>query len=320
MDWLVEQDVVIVISCIKARKYIKKGHQLFEAYVTKKEPKEKRLEDVPVIRDYPKVFLDDLSGLPPPRQVEFKFELVPDVAHVARAPYRLAPSEIKELADQLQELSEMGFIRLSSSPWGALVLFVKKKDGSFRMCIDYCELNKLMVKNPYPLSRIDDLFNQLQAKIKAIKNWAALTKLIEKELNIKQCWWIELLTDYDCEIHYHPDKANVVADALSQKEIEPIRVRALVKIVHPSLPETLSGYDSIWVIVDRLTKSAHFLPVKMTDSMEKLTQLYLKEIICRHGVPISIISDRDNKFASIFLRSLQRALGTQLDMSTAYHP
>ncbi|GJV98388.1 putative reverse transcriptase domain-containing protein [Tanacetum coccineum] len=86
------------------------------------------------------------------------------------------------------------------------------------------------------------------------------------------------------------------------------------------LPRTPSGYDSIWVIVDRLTKSAHFLPVKTTDSMEKLTQLYLKEIVCRHGVPISIISDRDNKFASRFWRSLQGALGTQLDMSTAYHP
>ncbi|GJW99170.1 putative reverse transcriptase domain-containing protein [Tanacetum coccineum] len=86
------------------------------------------------------------------------------------------------------------------------------------------------------------------------------------------------------------------------------------------LPRNTSGYDSIWVIVDRLTKSAHFLPVKTTDSMEKLTQLYLKEIVCRHGVPISIISDRDNKFASRFWQSLQGAFGTQLDMSTAYHP
>nr|GEZ94358.1 putative reverse transcriptase domain-containing protein [Tanacetum cinerariifolium] len=86
------------------------------------------------------------------------------------------------------------------------------------------------------------------------------------------------------------------------------------------LPRTLSGHDSIWVIVDRLTKSAHFLPVKMIDSIEKLTQLYLKEIVCRHGVPISIISDSDSKFTSRFWRSLQEALGTRLDMSTAYHP
>nr|GEY35324.1 reverse transcriptase domain-containing protein [Tanacetum cinerariifolium] len=234
--------------------------------------------------------------------------------------------------------------------------------------------------------------------------------LDQKELNMRQRWWIKLLSDYDCEIRYHPDKANVVANALSQKEREPLRVRALVMIVHPNLPEQIrnaqskamkkeckgrkfgktdqedirdlkqlywwpnmkpdiatyvskylkcakvkaedqklsgllqqpeipvwkweritmdfivgllripSGYDSIWVIIDRLTKSAHFLPVKTTNSMEKLTKIYMIEIVCQHEVPISIISDRDSKFASKFWRSLQRALGTQLDMSTAYHP
>ncbi|GJS05805.1 putative reverse transcriptase domain-containing protein [Tanacetum coccineum] len=115
-----------------------------------------KLQDVPVIRNFPEVFPDDLPGLPPPRQVEFRIELVPGAAPVARAPYRLAPSELKELSDQLKELLEKGFIRPSSSPWGAPVLFVKKKDGSFHMCIDYRELNKLTVKNRYPLPRIDD--------------------------------------------------------------------------------------------------------------------------------------------------------------------
>ncbi|GKD73427.1 transposon ty3-G gag-pol polyprotein, partial [Tanacetum coccineum] len=104
----------------------------------------------------------DLPGLPPARQVEFQIDLVPGAAPVARAPYRLAPSEMKELSEQLKELSDKGFIRPSSSPWGAPVLFVKKKDGSFRMCIDYRELNKLTVKNRYPLPKIDDLFDQLQ--------------------------------------------------------------------------------------------------------------------------------------------------------------
>nr|GEV89859.1 reverse transcriptase domain-containing protein [Tanacetum cinerariifolium] len=104
----------------------------------------------------------DLPGLPPTRPVEFQIDLVLSAAPVARAPYRWAPSEMKELAEQLNELSDKGFIRPSSSPWGAPVLFVKKKDGSFRMCIDYRELNKLMVKNHYPLPMIDDLFDQLQ--------------------------------------------------------------------------------------------------------------------------------------------------------------
>nr|GEW83963.1 putative reverse transcriptase domain-containing protein [Tanacetum cinerariifolium] len=106
--------------------------------------------------------LEELLGLPPPRQVEFHIDLIPGAAPVVRAPYHLTPSEMKEFSDQLKELSEKGFIRLSSSPWGAPVLFVKKKDGSFRMCIDYRELNKLTIKNQYLLPMIDDLFDQLQ--------------------------------------------------------------------------------------------------------------------------------------------------------------
>ncbi|GJS88873.1 putative reverse transcriptase domain-containing protein, partial [Tanacetum coccineum] len=107
-------------------------------------------------------FPEDLPTLPPTRQVEFQIDLITGATPVARAPYRLTPSEMKELSEQLKELSDKGFIRPSSSPWGAPVLFVKKKDGSFRMCIDYRELNKLTVKNRYPLPRIDDLFDQLQ--------------------------------------------------------------------------------------------------------------------------------------------------------------
>ncbi|GJR59290.1 putative reverse transcriptase domain-containing protein [Tanacetum coccineum] len=120
-----------VISCSKAQEYMAKGCQ---------------------------VFPEDLPGLPPARSID----LIPGAAPIARAPYRLAPSKMKELSEQLQELSDKGFIRPSSSPWGAPILFVKKKDGSFRMCIDCREINKLTVKNRYPLPRIDDLFDQLQ--------------------------------------------------------------------------------------------------------------------------------------------------------------
>ncbi|GKB55363.1 putative nucleotidyltransferase, ribonuclease H [Tanacetum coccineum] len=698
---------------------------------------EKRLEDVPIVQDFPEVFPEELPGLPPTRQVEFQIDLMPGAAPVARAPYRLAPSEMKELSEQLQELSDKGFIRPSSSPWGAPVLFAKKKDGSFWMCIDYRELNKLTVKNRYPLPKIDDLFDQLQgssvylkinfrsgyhqlrvheqdipktafrtryghyefqvmpfgltntpavfmdlmnrvckpyldkfvivfiddiliylknekeheehlktilellkkeelyamfskcefwiprvqfpghvidrqgihvdpSKIESIKDWASpktpteihqflglagyyrrfiegfskiakpMTKLTQKkgpfewgdkqeaafqtlktklcsapilslpqgaenfivycdashkglgavlmqnekviayasrqlkiheknytthdlelgavvfalkmwrhhlygtkctvftdhkslqhildqkELNMRQLRWLELLSDYDCEIRYQPGKANVVADALSRKErIKPLRVRALVMTisldlpkqiltaqteaqkpenlknedvggmirrditkeklepctdgtlclngrswlpcygdlrtvimheshkskysVHPGsdkmyqdmkklywwpnmkadiatyvskcltcakvkaehqrpsgllvqpkipewkwdnitmdfvtkLPKSPQGHDTIWVIVDRLTKSAIFTPMRETDSMEKLARLYIKEVVARHGIPVSIICDRDPRFASRFWRSLQKALGTSLDMSTAYHP
>ncbi|GJS02251.1 putative reverse transcriptase domain-containing protein [Tanacetum coccineum] len=548
------------------------------AHVTAKEVEDKsekkRLENVPIVQDFPEIFPEDLPGLPPTRQVEFQIDLVPGAAPVARAPYRLAPSKMKELSEQLKELSDKGFIRPSSSPWGALVLFVKKKDGSFRMSIDYQELNKLTVKNRYPLPRIDDLFDQLQgssvyskinlrsgyhqlrvreedipktafrtryghyefqvmpfgltnapavfmdlmnrnkqehkehlkmilellkkeklyakfskcefwiprvqflghvidsegihvdpAKIESFKDWTSpklnhgrfpsnlglaggiyrrfiegflkiakpITKLTQKKVKFEwgdkqeaafqllkqklcsapilalpegsedfiaycdalkkglgavlmqrekvisyasrqsgdtiymetKCTlftdhkklathfrskrvkheanarWLELLSDYDCDIRYHPGKANVVADALSRKEREPpLRVRALVMtikaireqklepradgtlclngqartlkasglLLQPKIPEwkwdnitmnfvtklpkTSQGYETIWVIVDRLTKSAIFTPMRETDPMDKLARIYLKE----------------------------NALGTNLDMSTAYHP
>nr|GEY04832.1 reverse transcriptase domain-containing protein [Tanacetum cinerariifolium] len=256
-----------------------------------------------------------LAGLPPARPVEFQIDLIPGAAPIARALYRLAPSEMKELSEQLKELSKKGFIRPSSSPWGAPVLFVTKKDGSFRMCIDYHELNKLTVKNRYPLPRIDDLFDQLQGSsvylkidlrsgyhqlrvreqdvpktafrtrapilalpegsedfvvycdashkglgvvlmqrervisyasrqlkvheqnytthdlelgsvVFALKIWRHYlygTKctvftdhkslqhiLDQKEINMRQRRWLELLSDYDCNIRYHPGKANMV--------------------------------------------------------------------------------------------------------------
>ncbi|GKD71975.1 hypothetical protein Tco_1326065 [Tanacetum coccineum] len=161
-----EKSKLSIISCTKTRKYIKRGCPIFLAQVTKKETEdkseEKRLEDVSTVRDFLEVFPKDLPGLLPTQQVEFQIDLVLGVAPVARGPYRLTPTELQELSTQLQELSDKGFIRPSSSPWGAPILFVKKKDGFFRMCIDYRQLNKLTVKNRYPLPRIDDLFDQLQ--------------------------------------------------------------------------------------------------------------------------------------------------------------
>ncbi|GJS11075.1 putative reverse transcriptase domain-containing protein [Tanacetum coccineum] len=213
-----------------------------------------------------------------------------------------------------------------------------------------------------------------------------------KELNMRQRRWIELFSDYDCEIRYHPGKANVVADALSRKErVKPKRVRAMNMIFQSSIKDTIlaaqkeavplkgdvrtlimdeahkskyyvlsgadkmyydlrdrywwpgmkkdiaeyegiamdfvtklsrtsSGHDTIWVIMDRLTKSAHFLPIRNDYKMERLARLYLSEIVARHGVPISIISDHDSRFTSRFWQSMQEALGTRLDMSAAYHP
>ncbi|GJR49298.1 putative reverse transcriptase domain-containing protein [Tanacetum coccineum] len=507
MDWLVKHDTIIVcgekvvripyrnktltvesdkgmsrlkvISCIKARKYIERGCDLFLAHVTEKKPKEKRLEDVPVIRDFPEVFPDDFPGLPPPRQVEFRIDLVLGAATVARAPYRLAPSEMRELL----------------------------KDESFRMCIDYHELNKLTVKNCYPLSRIVDLFDQLQgssvysnidmrsgyhqlyikeedipitafrtryghfefqvmlfglkntpdlvqflghvigrngvhvypAKIEAIRNWVApttpmevrqfirlagyyqrfiegfsmiskpLTKLTQKDkiyewgkeeeeafqtlkqklcsaailaipegtkyfvvycdaslkgygavlmhrekviayasrqlkvheenyttydlelgavvFALRQRCWIELLSDYDCEICYHPGKENVVADALSHKErIRPLRVRALMMIVHNDLPKQILKAQkeamkimNVKCLTCAKVKAEHQNPFRLLQQpdipiwkWERITMDFVS------GLPRML--NRYSHFTSRFWRSLQKALWTNLDMSTTYQP
>ncbi|KAA3483692.1 DNA/RNA polymerases superfamily protein [Gossypium australe] len=151
-----------VISSMLARKYVRKGCEAYLAYVLNNKMSEKQIESVSVVCEYPDVFPEELPGLPPVREIEFGIELVPGTAPISIAPYRMAPTELKELKAQLQELTDKGFARPSFSPWGAPVLFVKKKDGTMRMCVDYRQLNKVTIKNKYPLPRIDDLFDQLK--------------------------------------------------------------------------------------------------------------------------------------------------------------
>ncbi|GJT74908.1 putative reverse transcriptase domain-containing protein [Tanacetum coccineum] len=199
-----------VISYSKAQEYMAKGCQVFLAQIfTKKEEdksERKQIEDVPIVRDFPEVFPEDLPGLPPARPVEFQIDLIPGAAPVARAPYRLAPSEMKELSEQLQELSDKGFIRPSSSPWGAKVglgpcLFVKMKDGSFRHFSGH--------------ALIAEAYMWTGHKIESIR--IGISKDTYEDPPI-----------YSLAVTIE-GKANVVADALSRKErIEPLRVRAFV--------------------------------------------------------------------------------------------
>nr|GEY56099.1 reverse transcriptase domain-containing protein [Tanacetum cinerariifolium] len=295
-----------IISCIKARKYIKNGCEVFLAQVIGTVSKEKRVEDVPVICDFP------------------------------------------------EELSKKGFIQPSSSPWGAPVLFVKKKDGSFCMCIDYRELNKLTVKKKYPLPRIDDLFDQLQgssvySKIDLRSGYHQLRICeediqlphSEPDMDIMRRMWLPLfeglrdlimLESHKSKYSIHPgfdkmyhdlkklywwpnmkvDIATYVRKCLTYTKVKAKHQRPSGLLQQPEipvwkweriimdfitkLPRTQTGYDSIWVIVDRLTKSAHFIPVNEKFKTKKLARLYLKEIVCKHGVPVSIISDRDPIF------------------------
>ncbi|GKA64028.1 putative reverse transcriptase domain-containing protein, partial [Tanacetum coccineum] len=216
-----------IISYTKTQEYMLKGCPVFLANVNTKETEDKlekkRLEDVPIVRDFPDVFPEDLSGLPSTRQVGIQIDLIPGDAPIARAPYRLAPSEMKELSAQLKELSDKGFIRPSSSPWGAPVLFVKKKDRSFQMCIDYRELNKLTVKNCYPLPIIDDLFDQRE---KVIAYASRQLKIHEKNYTTHDLELVAVVFSLKLWRHYlYGTKCTVFMDhkslqhILNQKEL-----------------------------------------------------------------------------------------------------
>nr|GEZ13189.1 putative reverse transcriptase domain-containing protein [Tanacetum cinerariifolium] len=217
-----------VISCSKAQEYMAKGCLIFLAQISAKKEEdkseEKQLEDVPVVWNYPEVFPKDLPGLPPVRPVEFHIDLILGAAPVARAPYRLAPSKMKELSEQLQEISEKGFIRPSSSPWGAPNYTTHNQElGSIVFA--------LKIWRHY-------LYG---TKCTVFTDHKSLQHILDqKELNMRQQRWLELLSDYDRDIRYHPGKASMVADALSRKErIERLRVRALVMTIGLYLPKQI---------------------------------------------------------------------------------
>ncbi|GJZ18367.1 putative reverse transcriptase domain-containing protein [Tanacetum coccineum] len=345
----------------------------------------------------------------------FHIDLAPGVTPVAKSPYRLAPSEMQELSGQLQELQDNGFIRPSHSPWGAPMLFVKKKDGSLRMCIDYRELNKLTIKNRYPLPRIDDLFDQLQgsryfSKIDLRSGYHQLRlheddilktafrtryehfeftvmpfglpnapavfmdlvnrvckpyldkfiivfiddilmysktkedhevhlglvlELLRKEklyAKFSKCeFWLQ-------EVHFlghvvnqngiHVDPSKIEASGLRcyhdlrdmywvpgmKRDIATYGDKITMDFI-TKFHRSKSGHDTIWVIVDRLAKSAHFLAIREDYSTKKLAKIYIDEIVARHGVPVSIISDRDGRFTSH--RQSERTIQTLEDMLRA---
>ena len=151
-----------LINAMTASKMLRKGCQGYLAFVVDRRQKGTQLEDIPIVKEFPDVFPDDISGLPPDREVEFTIDLIPRTEPISIPPYRMSPAELRELKAQLEELLSKGFIRPSISPWGAPVLFVKKKDGSLRLCIDYRQMNRVTIHNQYPLPRIDELFDQLQ--------------------------------------------------------------------------------------------------------------------------------------------------------------
>ena len=151
-----------VISAMQARRFMRKKCETFLVVILDSKRGQVDVEKIPVVREFPDVFPEELPGIPLEREVDLAIEIVLGTVPMSRAPYRMALTELKELKSQFQELLDKGFIRPSVLPWVAPVLFMKKKDGTLRMCIDYRQINKVTVKNKYPLPRIEDLFDQLR--------------------------------------------------------------------------------------------------------------------------------------------------------------
>ncbi|XP_040951609.1 uncharacterized protein [Gossypium hirsutum] len=348
-------DVVKIISAFSAQRLMWKGNEVFLAYILDTQGSEPKLEQLPVVNDFSNVFPEELPNLPPDREVEFVIDVVPGTAPISMTPYRMAPAELKELKTQLQELLDKGFIRPSMLHWGAPVLFVKKKDESLRLCIDYRQLNRknvefvwsdecqqsfdqlknmftkaLVLTQPepgvpyivYSDASLNGLGCVLMQSGKVVAYASREDGFVIAELKAKPVFLqrIRELQDEDSKLVLKKPIARDKQDSGYNIDENKWKWEHVTMDFVSGLPVTPKKKDSIWVIVDRLTKSAHFIPVRTDFPLEKLAELYISEIVRLHGVPTSIISDQDPRFTSRFWSKLQEALGTKLNFSTAFHP
>ncbi|XP_062117928.1 uncharacterized protein LOC133831576 [Humulus lupulus] len=315
---------VPIISALEAGKMLQHGRMGFLVSVVNiAGTMMQGLEDTRIVRNYLDVFPEDLPGLPPLREIEFTIELALETAPISKAPYRMAPAGLKELKFQLQELLELGFIRKSYSPWGVPVLFIKKKDGSMWMCIDYRELNKVTIKNKYPFPRkanvVDDaLSHRSQGQVVAIRNIPS--KLMEE---------LEQTVRYKERICV-PNDLEIKKEILNEEHTTPYSLHPGTTKIWTweeiatdfvvGLPKTTKQHDSVWVILDRFTKLAHFVPVRTVFTAEQYAVLYVQEIVRLYGVPKSIVSERDPKLTYPSHILTYEVLDMQLDLSYEEKP
>ncbi|GKA08867.1 putative reverse transcriptase domain-containing protein, partial [Tanacetum coccineum] len=318
MDWLTKYHGVIICDEKIAQEYLSKGCDVFLAHVTTKEAKDKsegkRLEDVPIVRDFPEVFPEDLSGeqeehlklslellkKEEPKSKTIGLDLskpIQEAQTEALKPKNLTAEDVGGMLRQ-----DLTTERLKPRADGTLCL----NNRSWLPC--YGDLRTLIMheshKSKYSIHPGSDKMYQ---DLKQLYWWPNIKANIATY--VSNC-----LTCAKVKAEHQKPSGLLVQPEIPEWKWEKITMDFVTK-----LPKTANGYDTIWVIVDRLTKSAHFLPMRENDPMEKLMKLYMKEVVTRHGVPISIISDRDGRFTSLFWKALHKALGTRLDMSIAYH-
>ncbi|GJT20970.1 putative nucleotidyltransferase, ribonuclease H [Tanacetum coccineum] len=332
------------------------------------------IENLSVVREFADVFPDELPGLPPAREIEFGIELIPGAEPISKAPYRMAPVELKELKEQLQEmLLRMAFIRPSCFALGCTGSYLLKKDGSMR-CLHHYGSNPKVKLTPMVETYYGAEIKEAQrddGELWAIVQNVEDGKHTEFSVDDDGVVWFEdrlcvpndqalrekVMTEaHSSPFTIHPgstkmyrdlkqyfwwngmkqDVATFVSKCMTcqQVKIEHQRASGLLQPLEipmwkwdeismdfvTGLPTTQKRHDAIWVVVDRLTKSAHFLPIRKNYGISKLAEIFRQEIVRLHGTPTSIVSDRDPKFTSHFWKGLQKAWGTRLKFSTAFHP
>nr|GEY99405.1 putative reverse transcriptase domain-containing protein [Tanacetum cinerariifolium] len=284
-----------VISCSKVQEYRAKGCHVFLAQIsaTKEDDKSegKQVKDVPIVQDFPEVFPKKLPGLPPARPVEFQIDLIPGAAPVARAPYRLAPSKMKELSEQLQELSNKDKIE-SIKDWASPKTPTEIRQflglaGSWLPC--YGDLRSVIMHESHKSKySIHPGSKKMYQDVKKLYWWPNMKADIATY--VSKC-----LTCARVKAEHQRPSGLLVQPAIPEWKCDNIMMDFITK-----LPKSSQGFDTIWVIEDRLTKSTYFLPIRENDPLDKLARLYLNSIVARHGIPVSIIYDRDGRFTSNF--------------------
>ncbi|XP_071924797.1 uncharacterized protein [Coffea arabica] len=290
-----------LISGIRARKLLSRGARGYLAFLINTPGEKTKLEDMPVISEYPDVFPEELESLPPEREIEFKVDLVPGTTPISKTPYRMAPAELKELKVQLQDLLERGFIHESESPWGAPVLFVKKKDGSLRLCIDYRGLNAVTIKNKYPLPHIDELFDQLQGAV------------VFSKLDLRQGFVVVFIDDilvYSRSREEHEQHLRIVLQTLREHQlfakfskcefwleevgflghiiskdglaVDPAKVEAVAKWKQPENPTEVRSFLGLAGYYRRFIKNFSRIAGPLTNLTKKQGK-YIWDVKCENG-------------------------------------